>query len=518
MPIWKLTIEDDEGQKTVVPLVRDEYTIGRRDGHTIRLTERNVSRDHAAIKKDGDAYALEDLGSYNGVFVNGHRVAEPVKIQNGDLILIGDYRLEAHNEDAPAVVKPLPPAAPPKPGPSVVPPVAKPARVETKPHRFVLLTGAEGGKEYPLDKPVMTIGRGEEVDIRVNHSSVSRTHCEVHSADQERFEVVDNESANGIRVNGQDVKRAQLAAGDTLELGDVRLKYIAAGQAYAFDATAAEAHDVPREGRRKAGGAKWAILVLCVAGAAIGGVVLAKQTGDGPAPSASAVTAAPGEEALAKAYKTKQDGDAVAAHAQIKDFDKASPLRKDKRFVEIENAWADKAIASIKDEPDADKRKRVLTDVLQSGADESFRTTAANMLGELDTPPLPSDTVKSPDPTATHPTVVTATPPKTATPPPTPPPPGATTAKTPPTATTTAPPKPTATTPATASTPTTGVCPSYKGAYGEAIKGGDWGCVRTILLPKLNAGTIGSNEAKALKAACVQLGDSACAKRAAEKI
>ena len=43
--MWKLVIEDDEGKRTVVPLTRDEYTLGRREGNTIRLTERNVSRE-----------------------------------------------------------------------------------------------------------------------------------------------------------------------------------------------------------------------------------------------------------------------------------------------------------------------------------------------------------------------------------------------------------------------------------------------------------------------------------------
>ena len=47
--MWKLAIEDDEGKQTVVPLTRDEYTIGRKDGNTIRLTERNVSREHARL-------------------------------------------------------------------------------------------------------------------------------------------------------------------------------------------------------------------------------------------------------------------------------------------------------------------------------------------------------------------------------------------------------------------------------------------------------------------------------------
>ena len=43
--MFKLVIQDDEGKTTVVPLIRDEITIGRKEGNTIRLTERNVSRN-----------------------------------------------------------------------------------------------------------------------------------------------------------------------------------------------------------------------------------------------------------------------------------------------------------------------------------------------------------------------------------------------------------------------------------------------------------------------------------------
>ena len=64
----KLIIEDDEGRKTVVPFVRDEITIGRKEGNTIRLTERNVSRRHARIViEDGKANWFEGfllLGVY----------------------------------------------------------------------------------------------------------------------------------------------------------------------------------------------------------------------------------------------------------------------------------------------------------------------------------------------------------------------------------------------------------------------------------------------------------------------
>ncbi len=109
--MWKLLIEDDEGKRTVVPLPRDDYTIGRQEGNTIRLTERNVSREHGRIRRaqdnaggaadtrdslkgtTGDHFVLEDRSSYNGLFVNGLRVASTQSLQNGDLIQIGDYRI-----------------------------------------------------------------------------------------------------------------------------------------------------------------------------------------------------------------------------------------------------------------------------------------------------------------------------------------------------------------------------------------------------------------------------------------
>ena len=110
--MWKLVIEDDEGKRTVVPLTRDEYTIGRKEGNTIRLTERNVSREHASSSESRTAtpaprrearagFVLEDLTSYNGVFVNGLRITQAQDLAHGDLIQIGDYRIVLQDERSP---------------------------------------------------------------------------------------------------------------------------------------------------------------------------------------------------------------------------------------------------------------------------------------------------------------------------------------------------------------------------------------------------------------------------------
>ena len=54
-------------------------------------------------------FLLEDMNSYNGVYVNGLRVAQPQKLQHGDLIQIGDYRIVLQDEaltDADVVEQP----------------------------------------------------------------------------------------------------------------------------------------------------------------------------------------------------------------------------------------------------------------------------------------------------------------------------------------------------------------------------------------------------------------------------
>src|SRR4051812_19501558 len=91
--MYKLIIEDDEGKTTVVPLIRDEITIGRKEGNTIRLTERNVSRRHAKLVKSNGTVFIEDLTSYNGIKVNGDRIAGRAPVNEGDRVQIGDYQL-----------------------------------------------------------------------------------------------------------------------------------------------------------------------------------------------------------------------------------------------------------------------------------------------------------------------------------------------------------------------------------------------------------------------------------------
>src|SRR5438132_1456538 len=132
--MWKLTIEDDEGKQTSLPLAHEEYGLGRGESNAIRLTDRNISRTHAILKKNGVGWFLKDLQSYNGTFVNGVRVVGEQAAHSGDLVQIGDYRLELL-DDAVA----LPAAAPGAPAPA--------APVHQRPNRLVVVVGPVPGAE-----------------------------------------------------------------------------------------------------------------------------------------------------------------------------------------------------------------------------------------------------------------------------------------------------------------------------------------------------------------------------------
>lgn len=64
-------------------------TMGSVAGNTVVLADPAVSRKHAGIRKVDGAYELADLGSTNGVYVNGHKVPKKT-LDAGDIIRVGN--------------------------------------------------------------------------------------------------------------------------------------------------------------------------------------------------------------------------------------------------------------------------------------------------------------------------------------------------------------------------------------------------------------------------------------------
>ena len=64
-------------------------TIGRSRGCDVVLADANVSRRHAELRPRGGGWTVADLGSTNGVLVNGVRIERPEALKPGDRIELG---------------------------------------------------------------------------------------------------------------------------------------------------------------------------------------------------------------------------------------------------------------------------------------------------------------------------------------------------------------------------------------------------------------------------------------------
>jgi pSer/pThr/pTyr-binding forkhead associated (FHA) protein len=283
----KLIIEDDEGRKTVVPVVRDEITIGRNERNLIRLVEKNVSRRHGRLVRADGRYYIEDLGSFTGIRVNGEKIAGKRQVDDGDLIQISEYDLilqaapeeiaGANGVETPAPAAPVPeakaaPEAPatkpepevaaPKPEPEVVPPPlvdpeaeararrmaetatirlsdlrgpageipAQDVPIEQRP-KLVGISGKYRGEEFVLDRSPIGLGRSDENDLEIQHPSISLKHLKLH-LENGSWKVMDAESRNGVRVNGEPYAQIGLRHGDILEIGHLRFAFVERGRAF----------------------------------------------------------------------------------------------------------------------------------------------------------------------------------------------------------------------------------------------------------------------------------------------
>lgn len=264
--MYKLVIEDDEGNKTVVPVIRDEISIGRQDGSTIRLTERNVSRQHAKLVRENGHVFIEELSARYGVRKNGEKISGRQPFTVGDVFLIGDYRLTLLAEgaaaeaaakaaaDAAAKAAPAPAPAPPGMPPLQPPPMGgfsnAPTQITSRddierrsqgteilpaqPAKLVVVSSNFAGQEFPLANKEMVIGRAEDCDIIVDHRSVSQKHAKIVREATGNYKIVDLNSKNGVKVSGEDYRAVHLKRGDIIELGHVKFRFVEPGENYVF--------------------------------------------------------------------------------------------------------------------------------------------------------------------------------------------------------------------------------------------------------------------------------------------
>jgi pSer/pThr/pTyr-binding forkhead associated (FHA) protein len=91
--------------------------------------------------------------------------------------------------------------------------------------RLVLSLDGVTLKEVPVAKERTTIGRRSHNDLVIDNLAVSGDHAVMYKTGDDYF-IEDLGSTNGTTVNGQPVKRHVMHAGDIIEIGKYRLKYL----------------------------------------------------------------------------------------------------------------------------------------------------------------------------------------------------------------------------------------------------------------------------------------------------
>ena len=88
---------DLENQKNILELFKnkDLIIVGRDSSCDLRINDTRISRKHASIKKLSDyKFLIKDLGSLNGVYVNGSKISGTKTISKNDNIFISKYLLK----------------------------------------------------------------------------------------------------------------------------------------------------------------------------------------------------------------------------------------------------------------------------------------------------------------------------------------------------------------------------------------------------------------------------------------
>lgn len=207
---------------------KKRVSIGRTKENDIVLENRGVSRKHAQIEFNDDAAIVIDNESLNGTFVNNRRVAEEM-LRDNDVITIGKYSLEFHNEAAKNDV------AAQMDGTMILNTKQQKQLVENDRLEREIVTRAGGSvllglentevAEFMIEKEVTTIGKAKFVHVRARGFMLSGIQAKIVKEGQNYF-LVNLGRKGKARINGEIIDRAQLKNSDIIQIGKSTFRFV----------------------------------------------------------------------------------------------------------------------------------------------------------------------------------------------------------------------------------------------------------------------------------------------------
>lgn len=183
----RIIISQGDMVEQEVELTKPRMTIGRHPSNDIVISHRAVSGQHAAITVSASDIQVEDLGSTNGTFVNGQRIARQT-LADRDVIKVALHTISYVAGAAVAAATPV-------------------AAIE-------VMNGPNQGKKLMLVKPLTTLGSPGVLVVVIGRQD-------------ERYFIRHVDGAGVPLVNGAAIEGEQhfLADGDSIELAGTRMQF-----------------------------------------------------------------------------------------------------------------------------------------------------------------------------------------------------------------------------------------------------------------------------------------------------
>ena len=202
----------------------DSLIVGRSDVHAqLVIEDKRLSRKHCSFTHDDRGWSVEDLGSANGVKVNGTKITEPALLKDGDSLSLGgiqirfldtpeaespeetalelesEFDLEVSDDDV-----------------DVAPAAEAPEILAT----LKMTRGSLNRVRHPIASLPFLVGRREGCELVLSDDKqASGKHARFERRDDDTIAIVDLNSTNGIKVNGTSTREAILKEGDRITIG-----------------------------------------------------------------------------------------------------------------------------------------------------------------------------------------------------------------------------------------------------------------------------------------------------------
>ena len=89
---------------------------------------------------------------------------------------------------------------------------------------LIVISGPIETRAFSLRVDDVVLGRAPDCDVSLYHHSISRRHARLTRAGG-TWTIRDLDSANGVLVNGEKFRAAELEAGDVVQMGPVQLRF-----------------------------------------------------------------------------------------------------------------------------------------------------------------------------------------------------------------------------------------------------------------------------------------------------